>query len=297
MQTVLQINKLPNHSRTTRAGSLLSTSTSTIMTVLLLASIGQGWLSVVLLAAAGLGFELLKWSSWQDAWQAHNSHQHDKRNILAALCTLAVVLSVAASIATTRSNLTVGAGVYIEATRQQALFLDQIRQKQEAIDVCTAANRITLCSIPLQAEVQELQEQLNRLMIPDPDEATALVTEISHITGLAFNDAATVLVVLVATMLDASGLYFLFKQTEKQPVYGVKAEALPTGSEQGSLPAAGLQTHVYGDVNLSVSLGIESTVKTALNLIQSVEVKPTVRNLSESGHFQRQEKGRGCKLS
>ena len=120
------------------------------MTVLLLASIGQGFISTALLAAAGLGFELLKWSSWQDAWEAHHHQQDDKRNLLAGLCLLAVMLSIGASIATTRSNLAVNAGGYIQATNQQQLIADQIRQKQAAIDVCTKANRITLCAMPLQ---------------------------------------------------------------------------------------------------------------------------------------------------
>ncbi len=314
MQTALQI-KEPNHSRSIWAGSLLSTSTSTIMTVLLLASIGQGWLSVLLLAAAGLGFELLKWSSWQDAWQSHYSHQPDKRNILAALCALAVILSVMASIATTRSNLAISASGYTVATEQKALLLDQIRQKQEAIDVCTAANRITLCARPLQTELSELTHQLNNLVIPAPDEATALVMEVGKLSGLAFDESATLVVALVSIMLDASGLYFLYKQTVMQepviqPMPSTDAEALPEPEK----PAGGLHTHIHGDMNLSVSLGVDDLLKRSLELIQSKQVKPSVRSLAESlelpqhtaqtilhwladaGHIQRQESGRGYLL-
>ena len=139
--------------RSVKAGTLLSTVTSTVMTILLLASIGQGFISTTLLAAAGLGFELLKWNSWQDAWNAHYSGKTDRRNIMGLLCLLAVVLSIGASIATTRSNLALNASDYLQATEDKALLQEQIRQKQEAIDVCTAANRITLCSIPMIIEV------------------------------------------------------------------------------------------------------------------------------------------------
>ena len=311
MQTALQINNLSNHSRSTRIGALLSTSTSTIMTVLLLASMGQGFLSSALLAVAGLAFELLKWSSWQDSWQAHYSHQHDKRNILALLCTLAVILSIGASIATTRSNLAVNAGGYLQATQHRQLITDQIRQKQAAIDVCTAANRITLCARPLQSEVSELQKELNTLEIPKPDEATALIMEVGNITGLSFNQSATLVVTLISIMLDAAGLYFLYKQTEQEPDYSPAPEALTNEPIKAIESAGGLHTHVYGNVNLTVQLGIDDLLTRALNSIQSGEVKPSVRSLSESmelpqhtaqtilywlaeaGHIQRQEKGRG----
>ena len=317
MQTALQINQPSNQSRTIRAGAALSTSTSTIMTVLLLASIGQGFISTALLAAAGLGFELLKWSSWQDAWQAHHNHQHDKRNLLAGLCLLAVLLSIGASIATTRSNLAINAGGYIGATNQQQLINDQIRQKREAIDVCTKANRITLCVMPLQAEVSDLQNQLINLEIPAPDEATALINEVSTITGLSFDQAATVVVAIIAIMLDAAGLYFLYKQTDIQGDFNQNHVVQPhemvrQESEPENLTDQEANTcHIHGDVYLSVSLGIDDQIRKALNLIQSGEVKPTVRNLSESlqlpqhaaqtllywlaeaGHIQRQEKGRG----
>ena len=290
------------HNRTIKTGAYLSTATSTTMTVLLLASIGQGWLSVGLLAAAGIGFELLKWSSWGDAWAAHYSHQQDKRNLMALLCTVAVILSIGASVATTRSNLDVSAGSYLKAREQRALLVEQIRQKQEAIDVCTAANRITLCARPLSAELEQLKQELNSLEIPAPDEATALILETANITGLSFDQAATLVVTVISVMLDASGLYFLYKQQEQSGV------TLPVTRQE---PAGGLSTHVYSDMNLSVRLGIDDLLNRALSCIQSGDVKPSVRHLSESlglpqhtaqtvlhwlaeaGHLKRQKAGKG----
>ena len=290
------------HNRTIKTGAYLSTITSTLMTVLLLASMGQGLLSVAILAAAGLGFELLKWSAWRDSWQAHYSHQHDKRNILAGLCAVAVLLSIGASIATTRSNLSISAGGYLEAREQRALLVEQIRQKQESIDVCTAANRITLCARPLQEEQAQLRQELNNLKTPAPDEATALILEVANLTGFPFDQAATLVVTIISVMLDAAGLYFLYKQLELTP-----ASALPAQAE----PAGGLSTHVYGDVNLFVSLGIDELLRRSLDGIQSGEVKPSVRSLAENlelpqhtaqtilywlaeaGHLQRQTNGRG----
>ena len=248
--------------------------------------------------------------------RATTATSQSRENILAALCALAVILSVMASIATTRSNLSISASGYTQATEQKALLLDQVRQKQEAIDVCTAANRITLCARPLQAELSELTHQLNNLVIPAPDEATALVMEVGNLSGLAFDEAATLVVALVSIMLDASGLYFLYKQTVMQepiiePLSDTKAEALPESEK----PAGGLHTHVYGDVNLSVSLGVDDLLRKSLELIQSRQVKPSVRSLAESlelpqhtaqtiltwladaGHIKRQDSGRGYTLS
>ena len=294
---------------------MLSTVTSTVMTVLLLASIGQGFTSVALLAAAGLGFELLKWNAWRDAWHSHYSHQHDRRNILAVLCALAVVLSIGASIATTRSSLAVSAGDYLDATRKESLLVDMIRQKQEAIDVCTEANRITLCAMPLQKEVSALQQQLDSLEIPAPDEATALITEVGNITGLSFSDSATAVVTVISIMLDATGLYFLFLLLPAQEATSTKqTDDRSIVYREPEQPCTDVHTHVYGDVNLSVTLGIDATLRQAMELIQSGEVKPSVRQLSESmqlpqhtaqtilywlaeaGQLERQPNGRGYAL-
>ena len=204
--------------RTTSIGAALSTVTSTTMTVLLLGSMGQGALAVALLAGAGLGFEILKWSSWKDSWKAHDAEQFDKRNIMACLCAAAVVMSVAASIATTRSNLAISSSGYLNALEQRTNLQIQIAQKQAAADACIAANRITLCARPLQNEITILQNDLTNLSIPAPDEATALVMEVGKITGLDFSDSATLVMALISIMLDASGLYFLFKQHESQAV-------------------------------------------------------------------------------
>lgn len=311
MQSISYNTNTVSQTRSVRAGAILSTTTSTVMTVLLLASMGQGFLSVALLAAAGLGFELLKWSSWRDAWQAHNHHQHDKRNLLAVLCAVAVVLSIGASVATTRSNLAVSATGYMDASDQKTLLQSQVKQKQAAIDVCTAANRITLCARPIQAEVSELQEQLNNLVVPAPDEATALILEVGKLSGLAFDQAATLVVALISIMLDASGLYFLFKQTEQEPVQIVPAVVSAPASIQARSTVEELHTHMHGDVNVSFNVGLDELTLKTLSAIRNGEIKPSVRSvqesfelpqhaaqtilywLAESGHLEKGSAGRG----
>ena len=309
-----------NNTRTIRAGARLSTVTSTTLTVLLLASMGQGALSTALLAASGLGFELLKWSSWNDVWSAHNAGNPDRRNIMAILCAAAVILSIGASIATTRANLSVSAGDYLSVTQKRDLILKQINQKQQAIDVCTAANRITLCATPLQKEVTGLQLQLESLVIPQPDEATALIMEVKNITGLTFSQSATLVVTLISVMLDATGLYFLYlqlpAQTDIQAAHGTLPEThqdTPVSPSESPLPlhTPAHTTHIHGDVNLSVTLGVESTIRTAKTLIESGESRPSIRALSDkmnipqhtaqtilcwladAGHLQRLDGGRG----
>ncbi len=299
----------PSSVRSIAMGARLSTATSTIMTVLLLASIGQGFLSVALLSAAGLGFELLKWHSWQDAWSAHYRHQNDRRNVFAVLCAVAVVLSIGASVATTRSSLAVNASDYLQATRQQELINTQIDHKQSAIESCIDANRITLCARPLQEEVSELQAQLAALKVPAPDEATALISEVASLSGLPFNEAATLVVMLISVMLDASGLYFLYKTSELSASHH-QPEVMP--SRQNNQPES--KTSQYDDnqqINLSVTLGVDDTLRQAMELISSGKVRPSIRSLSDSldvpqhtaqtilhwlseaGHLQKQGRGKG----
>lgn len=279
--------------RTIRIGAGLSTVTSTIMTILLLASMASGWLSTLLLAAAGLGFELLKWCSWTDAWRSHHQGHHDRRNLMAMICTLAVILSIGASVATTRSNLSVSAADTLQAQQQQALLLEQIRQKQAAIDVCTAANRITLCARPLQAEVSQLQAKLNELVIPAADEATALVLDVARVLSLDFNQAATLVMTLVSVMLDAAGLTFLFllqeaRQVNSQPVYTAKSSAERNITLHEQNPAQDLHTGVdtpsdpHPVLQLAISVRIDQTLQDALQRIQAGDLKPSVRSLSEA---------------
>ncbi|MGI9276238.1 MAG: hypothetical protein ACR2PT_15535 [Endozoicomonas sp.] len=314
-------------SRTVRIGALLSTVTSTVMTILLLASMASGWLSTVLLATAGLGFELLKWCSWTDAWRSHYQGQHDRRNIMALLCTLAVILSIGASIATTRSNLAISANDTLQAQQQQTSLLEQILQKQAAIDVCTAANRITLCARPLQEDVSRLQADLNDLVIPAPDEATALILDVAMITGLPFDQAATGVMALVSVMLDAAGLAFLFlqqdgSQVNRKPVYAEKSSVERNITLHGQNPAQGLHTDIHSSseahtplLQLDISVRIDETLKDALQRIQAGDIKPSVRSLAQSmnlpqhtaqtllywlsdgGYLQRQPGGKGYRLA
>ena len=296
-----------DQSRITRIGSTLSTATSTTMTVALMASLGAGFFGSLLMACAGLGFELLKWSSWKDAWSSHYSGKTDRRNILAILCGVSVVLSVAASVATARSGLAENASGYLEATQQKEMILSQIEQRQKAIDICLAANRVSLCAKPIQKEVSRLQSELKQISIPSPDEATALVSEVSTVTGLAFKESATAVIGLISIMLDASGLYFLFlgiSSSSSQVVEPVKNNIV-------EVIEAPKQENI---IHLSVTLGVDETISRAWDLIESQEIKPSVRNLAEklevpnhasqailywlaeSGKIQRTANGRGYTL-
>lgn len=306
----------PACTRSIEFGAKLTTATSTLMTVLLLASMGQGMLSVSLLAASGLGFELLKWNSWQDALKAHHGANIDRRNVFGALCTVAVVLSIGASVATTRSNLAVSSADYLRDTQQQELIISQIAQKQTAIDVCMAANRVTLCAMPLQAEVSELQGKLAGLVVSAPDEATALIMEVSKVSGLDFDGAVTLVVLLISVMLDASGLYFLFKTTmpdSDNTAAWSRNNEMPVVENRDNTTSASGDTSQH--INLSVTLGVDETLRQALKLISSGSVRPSIRSLSESldvpqhtaqtilhwlaeaGHLQKQGRGKGYSIN
>ena len=319
MQIESYTTNTTGENRYNRIGATVSTATSTIMTVLLMSAIGQGFISSALLALAGLGFEIFKWSSWRDAWESHYSGQHDKRNILAALCSLAVLVSIGASIATSKSGLSVGSTEYLQAQQRIDTLQTQISQKQQAAQACIDASRITACAVPLQAEISELQDRIGAVTVPEIDEATALVLEVSSITGLSFEHSVSLVIGIISVMLDASGLYFLFAGLDAggRKDGSVNADTWRHESEtnnvntDSSIPDSVV---VNGDVNLSVSLGVDETLRKAWGLIESGQAKPSVRGLSESlnipnhaaqailywfaesGKLHRMESGRGYRV-
>lgn len=218
-------------------------------------------------------------------------------------------ITIGASVATTRSSLAVNASDYLQATRQQELINTQIDHKQSAIESCIDANRITLCARPLQDEVSELQAQLAALKVPVPDEATALISEVSSLSSLSFSDAATLVVLLISTMLDASGLYFLYKTSGLNASHH-QPEAMPSRqSNQPDVKASRRDDNQQ--INLSVTLDVDDTLRQAMELISSGKVRPSIRSLSDSldvpqhtaqtilhwlseaGHLQKQGRGKG----
>ena len=171
--------------------------------------------------------------------------------------------------------------------------------------------------IPLQNDVSTLQQQLAGIETPTPDEATTLIMEVANITGLPFDYAATLVVSVISIMLDAAGLYFLYQQqtTSAEAAPGQLNTSLPQPTEVPQLPDKNLHTGVHSNVNLSKQLGVDDILYQALHLIESGEIKPSVRSLTdamelpqhtaqtilywlaEAGYLHRQPNGKGYMLA
>ncbi len=107
---------------------------------------------------------------------------------------------------------------------------------------------------------------------------------------------------LPIVMLDASGLYFLYKTSEQ---HLDKPESDNATTEEPS----------SNQISLSVTLGVGDTLRQAMTLINSGQIRPNIPNLSDSldvhqhraqtilhclsaaGHLQKQGRGKGYAVS
>lgn len=199
--------------------SALACMISIVLSVLILSSLGHGYMAVVF-GLTALVIEVTKYSAFLS-----------KTITGAFLCVVLSALSIAASIGSLQNGMQETQNL-VEQYENKVKTLTSNIEALEAARAAYIAEGYVTKSLTLNDEIEALQRNLLALEKPTLSASYGMVQTISQITGVSIVTASNCLYILIAVVVDVCAFFLLSMEFQKEQSVREFEEVIETRTER-----------------------------------------------------------------